>query len=78
MSLSNDNGAPFANAVGAIRERARQFAARSWQRIAWARAWLLEYWTILASPSRTLSLGFLTIGGFLAVILFWGGFNTAL
>ena len=35
-------------------------------------------WAILTSPSKTLSLGFLTIGGFLAGIVFWGGFNTAL
>ena len=60
MSLSNDNGAP--SAVGALMERARQFAHRSWQRTEWARATLREYWTILTSPSRTLSLGFLTIG----------------
>jgi len=39
---------------------------------------LRPYWTILITPSRTLSLGFLTIGGFLGGILFWGGFNTAL
>jgi len=42
------------------------------------RARLLEYRHILISPSRTLSLGFLTIGGFLAGIAFWGAFNTAL
>ena len=78
MSLPNDDGAPSANAAGAISERARQFAARSWRRTEWLRATLLEYWTVLTSPSRTLSLGFLTIGGFLAGILFWGGFNTAL
>jgi cytochrome c-type protein NapC len=78
VSHSNDNGAPFANAVGTIREHARHFAARSWQRTEKVRATLLDYWTILSSPSRTLSLGFLTIGGFLAGILFWGGFNTAL
>jgi len=32
----------------------------------------------LARPSRYFSLGFLTIGGFVAGIMFWGGFNTAL
>jgi cytochrome c-type protein NapC len=42
------------------------------------RDFLLPYWKILITPSRTLSLGFLTIGGFLGGILFWGGFNTAL
>ncbi len=29
-------------------------------------------------PSVHLSLGFLSIGGFLAGVIFWGGFNTAL
>ena len=29
-------------------------------------------------PSRHLSLGLLTLGGFVAGVLFWGGFNTAL
>ena len=38
----------------------------------------LAWWQVLRSPSRHFSLGFLTIGGFLAGILFWGGFNTAL
>ena len=36
------------------------------------------YWEILSTPARTLSLGFLTIGGFVAGVIFWGGFNTAL
>ena len=30
------------------------------------------------SPARTLSLAFLTLGGFLAGVFFWGGFNTLL
>jgi cytochrome c-type protein NapC len=30
------------------------------------------------SPARTLSLAFLTLGGFVAGVVFWGGFNTAL
>ena len=30
------------------------------------------------SPARTLSLAFLTLGGFLAGVFFWGGFNTVL
>ena len=30
------------------------------------------------SPSRYLSLGFLTLGGFVAGVIFWGGFNTVL
>ncbi len=35
-------------------------------------------WRILSSPSKYYSLGFLTVGGFIAGIIFWGGFNTAL
>jgi cytochrome c-type protein NapC len=30
------------------------------------------------APVSTLSLGFLTLGGFMAGVVFWGGFNTAL
>jgi cytochrome c-type protein NapC len=33
---------------------------------------------VALSPASTLSLGFLTLGGFLMGIVFWGGFNTAL
>jgi cytochrome c-type protein NapC len=36
------------------------------------------FWRILATPATTLGLGFLTLGGFLGGVLFWGGFNTAL
>jgi len=35
-------------------------------------------WKVLLRPSVHYSLGFLTIGGFIAGIIFWGGFNTAL
>ncbi len=35
-------------------------------------------WHTLSTPARTLSLGFLTVGGFVAGIVFWGGFNTVL
>mgnify|MGYP000524815018 FL=1 len=35
-------------------------------------------WEILAKPAVHLSLGFLTISGFLAGVIFWGGFNTAM
>lgn len=35
-------------------------------------------WTVLRRPSTYFSLGFLTVGGFLAGIIFWGGFNTAM
>lgn len=45
-----------------------------------SRLWRLvaAYWEILWTPAKALSLGFLTIGGFIAGIIFWGGFNTAL
>jgi len=36
------------------------------------------FWQTLRSPATTLSLGTLSIGGFVAGVLFWGGFNTAL
>ena len=37
-----------------------------------------RYWGILRSPAVHLSLGFLVIISFVAGILFWGGFNTAM
>ncbi len=40
--------------------------------------WAKKKVTVLRTPSRYFSLGFLTIGGFIAGIIFWGGFNTAL
>ncbi|RED52120.1 NapC/NirT family cytochrome c [Aestuariispira insulae] len=39
---------------------------------------LKRYLKQLMRPSVHYSLGFLTIGGFIAGIIFWGGFNTAL
>ena len=39
---------------------------------------IVTSWRILRRPSMHFSLGFLTIGGFIAGVLFWGGFNTAL
>lgn len=36
------------------------------------------YWQVIRRPSVHYSLGFLTIGGFVMGIIFWGGFNTAL
>ena len=35
-------------------------------------------WVILSKPAVHLSLGFLTISGFIAGVIFWGGFNTAM
>jgi cytochrome c-type protein NapC len=37
-----------------------------------------DYWRLLNQPAKYLSLGVLTLGGFIAGILFWGGFNTAM
>lgn len=35
-------------------------------------------WQTLRKPSAYYSLGFLVLGGFIAGVIFWGGFNTAL
>jgi cytochrome c-type protein NapC len=37
-----------------------------------------RYWATITRPSRHFSLGFLVIGGFVAGVVFWGAFNTAL
>ena len=39
---------------------------------------LKRYWGTISRPSLHYSLGFLTIGGFIAGVIFWGSFNTAL
>ena len=39
---------------------------------------LRRYWRTLTTPSKFYTLGFLTIGGFIGGIVFWGGFNTAM
>ncbi len=39
---------------------------------------LKGYWHVLNTPSVHFSLAFLTLGGFIAGIIFWGAFNTAL
>ena len=41
-------------------------------------AWIKRYWAVFRRPSVHYSLGFLTLGGFIAGVIFWGGFNTAL
>jgi cytochrome c-type protein NapC len=38
----------------------------------------LLFWSVISKPATTLSLGFLTLGGFAAGVVFWGGFNTAM
>jgi len=35
-------------------------------------------WQVLNHPSIHYSLGFLTVGGFIAGVIFWGAFNTVL
>lgn len=35
-------------------------------------------WRILTTPAAKLSLAFLTLGGFVGGVIFWGAFNTAL
>ncbi len=39
---------------------------------------LVHYWGVLRRPAVHYSLGFLVMGGFIAGIIFWGGFNTAM
>ena len=39
---------------------------------------LKRYWVVVRRPATYFSLGFLTVGGFVAGVLFWGAFNTAL
>lgn len=45
-----------------------------------SKAWNLVklFWHTLRRPATSISLGVLSIGGFVAGVLFWGGFNTAL
>ena len=46
----------------------------------WRRVWsfALELWDVLRRPSSVFGLGVLVLAGFVAGIIFWGGFNTAL
>ena len=41
-------------------------------------AFALEIWDVLRRPSSVFSLGVLVMAGFIAGIMFWGAFNTAL
>ena len=52
-------------------EATRGFIARSWD---FAR----ELWQVLIRPSSVFGLGVLVLAGFMAGVIFWGGFNTAL
>ena len=49
----------------------RGFIARSW-------GFALELWRVLTRPSSVFALGTLVLAGFVAGVIFWGGFNTAL
>ncbi|MAM63369.1 NapC/NirT family cytochrome c [Maritimibacter sp. UBA3975] len=42
------------------------------------RNFIKTLWQVMRRPSTHYSLGFLTLGGFIGGIVFWGGFNTAL
>jgi cytochrome c-type protein NapC len=46
--------------------------------MAWLKRILAWVWRVLTTPAATLSLAFLTLGGFVGGVLFWGAFNTAL
>jgi cytochrome c-type protein NapC len=41
-------------------------------------AYVVWFWKLISRPSAYLSLGFLTLGGFVCGVMFWGAFNTAL
>ncbi|KLV07192.1 cytochrome C [Photobacterium aquae] len=40
--------------------------------------WLKKWWKVISSPAKYLSLGLLTLGGFIAGVIFWGAFNTGM
>ncbi|USD66282.1 pentaheme c-type cytochrome TorC [Vibrio sp. SCSIO 43136] len=42
------------------------------------KSYLLKLWRTMTRPAVHISLGVLTLGGFVAGVIFWGGFNTAL
>jgi cytochrome c-type protein NapC len=44
----------------------------------WLWRWLRDAWATARRPAKYLSLGTLTLGGFLSGVMFWGAFNTAL
>src|SRR5580765_1918038 len=49
---------------------------RTWLARTWSFA--LELFDVLRRPSSVFSLGVLVLAGFVAGVVFWGGFNTAL
>jgi cytochrome c-type protein NapC len=40
--------------------------------------WIKKWWSVIRKPPKYFSLGFLTLGGFIAGIIFWGAFNTGM
>ncbi|SKA68426.1 pentaheme c-type cytochrome TorC [Enterovibrio nigricans] len=42
------------------------------------KVFIRKLWATLGRPATKISLGTLTLGGFIAGVIFWGGFNTAL
>jgi cytochrome c-type protein NapC len=71
MSLSDDKAPGPSSRIEAVRQRIRHIGRRLWNFTEGVRAKLFPYWEVLTTPSRTFSLGFLTLGGFLAGIVFW-------
>ena len=49
---------------------------RSWLARLWG--FVVEFWDVLRRPSSVFGLGVLVLAGFVAGVVFWGGFNTAL
>jgi cytochrome c-type protein NapC len=49
---------------------------RSWLARIWA--FVVELWDVLRRPSSVFGLGVLVLAGFVAGVVFWGGFNTTL
>ena len=49
---------------------------RSWLTRLWF--FVVELWDVLRRPSSVFGLGVLVLAGFVAGVVFWGGFNTAL
>ena len=42
------------------------------------RGFVVDLWYVLIRPSSVFGLGVLVLAGFVAGVIFWGGFNTAL
>jgi len=42
------------------------------------KSFVQEYWRLFRRPATYIGMGTLSMGGFIAGIIFWGGFNTAL